>query len=195
MARSKGSESHTGRNLAIAGGGLVAAGIAAGLVVPRLLQARAERPDLNLAWNYKPFEPSAERGTVDLSVYGDKSYKHHLAVLAVDGGLLDEHLSRTEGLPALAVRGDDDRWYAGVVTNGSFGEITSGPNRRRAVLVPAGHTALHAVQLGVMDEEQYVPFDTVAVDASSARDIRREYPDVPLLGVPPIEFGLTPVSE
>jgi hypothetical protein len=88
------------------------------------------------------------------------------------------------------VRGDDDKWYAGVLTQGEFGETGEVHMQRRAVALRLGSPALAEVQLGIMDEDRYVPFDTDIVDLNSARDIRREYPDVPLLDVPPIEFGV-----
>lgn len=193
MARQRSGELLSGRNLVIAGAGLVVAA-AAGWGYSRYQQARAERPDLHLTWNQGPFDQEVERRTADVSTFTDSVYKHHLAVVTVDGYAFDEQLSRTAGRPALAVHGEDGRWYAGVLEQGAFGETGEAHILRRAVALRLGSPALSEVQLGVMDEDHYVPFDTDALDVASARDIRREYPDVPLLDVPPIEFGTSPLD-
>lgn len=183
------SELITGRNLAIVGGGLLVAAVG-GWAYSQWQQGRAEQPDLQLAWNYKPFDQQVERQTADVSAFTDRAYQHHVAVLTVDGHAYDEQLSRSEGLPALAVRGDDDKWYAGVLQQGELGETGEVHILRRALAVRLGSPALTEVQLGIMDEERYVPFDTDALAIADAREIRREYPEVPLLDVPPIEFDL-----
>lgn len=194
MARQRGGELITGPNLAIAGASLIVA-VAAGVGYSRWQRAQALRPDLQLAWNYKPFDQEVPRQTADVSPFVGRDFRNHLAVLTVDGHAFDEQLSRSEGLPALAVRGDDDKWYAGVLPEGEFGETGEVHILRRAVAVRLGSPALTEVQLGIMDEERYVPFNTEALDIADARDIRKEYPDVPVLGLPYIEFGVSPLEQ
>jgi hypothetical protein len=194
MARQRGGELLTGRNLAIAGTSLLVA-TAAGVGYSRWQRAQAERPDLQLAWNYKPFDQKVPRQTADISAFAGRAFRHHVAVLTVDGRAYGEQLSRSEGTPALAVHGDDGKWYAAVLPEGELGETGEVHILRKAVAVRLGSPALTEVQLGIMDEEQYVPFDTEALDISEVRDIRREYPDVPLLGLPPIEFGMPDIAQ
>lgn len=150
--------------------------------------ARAERPDLNLNWNYQPFEQPLPKRTADVSTCCTEHFRHQLAVLVVDGYLFDDHLGRTDGKPALAVNSGGDKWYAGIIPEGEIGESGNASVLQRAVAIHIGIPALREVQLGIMDADTYVPFDTDALDFAAARSVRREYPDVPLLGLPPIEF-------
>lgn len=189
MGRQKGSELFTGRNLAVAGG-LLGASAAAGFGVSRLLRARAGRPDLALVWGGDPFEPDVERQVAEMAGFTGKEFKHHLAVVETDAGPFDEHLSRSEGMPAMAVRGQNGLWYAGFLAgNGEFGLLERGESPKvRAVALAVGNEALQAVQLGVMDEARFVPFDTSALDIEPARGARHAYPDVPLIALPPMNM-------
>jgi hypothetical protein len=176
---------NTGRNLAIAGGSLLVVSAAAGVGALRILRNRAERPDASFEWGLSPFSQEVERQTADLSAFGGRKYRHHLAVLAVDGRPYDDHLSRSEGKPALAIKEENGLWRAGPIAG--LAEIDQDGQAKRGVIVPVGATALGELQVGIMDETRFVPFDTEALDVSSARDIRKAYPDVPLLGVVPFE--------
>jgi hypothetical protein len=150
--------------------------------------ANAIQPDLQLDWHQQPFEQEVPKRTADVSTCCTDHYRHHLAVLVIDGDLFDDHLHRTDGVPALAVNSGNDKWYAGIVPEGELGESGNASTLQRAVAIRIGVPALREVQLGVMDQYGYTPFDTDALDFAGARDVRREYPDVPLLGVPPINF-------
>jgi hypothetical protein len=150
--------------------------------------ARAQRPDLRLNWNYQPFEQDIPRRTANVSTCCSDHFRHLLAVLVVDGDIFDDHLLRTDGKPALAVNSGGDKWYAGVVPEGELGETGNASVLQRAVAIHVGVPALREVQLGIIDDGEYTPFDTDALDFRAARVVRREYPDVPLLGLPPVEF-------
>lgn len=150
--------------------------------------ANAIQPDLKLDWDYQPFEQEIPRRTVDVSTCCADHYLHHLAVLVIDGDLFDDHLHRSDGVPALAVSDGNDKWYAGIVPEGEFGESGNASVLQRAVAIRIGTPALREVQLGIVDQSGYLPFDTDALDFAVAREVRREYPDVPLLDMPPINF-------
>lgn len=150
--------------------------------------ARAWHPDLRLQWNYQPFEQAEPKRTADVSTCCSDHFSHQLAVLVVDGDIFDDQLSRTDGRPALAINNGSDKWYAGVVPEGEFGETGNASLLQRAVAIRVGVAALKEVQLGIMDDDTYIPLDTDALDFAVARHVRREYPDVPVLGLPPIEF-------
>jgi hypothetical protein len=186
MAR-KNTGGHTVRNAAIAGAGLATGAAATFFGGRNILRERAVKPTVELDWSAPSAEDAPNAQPVDIESRSNKSLRHHLAVLSVNGTDLQTRLNEGHR-PAIAVEGKQGIWNIGAFPEGY--EMGQSPDdlQARRVAVRLGTSAVsRGVHVGTLGKDNgFVPLETHVGDVDLGRNIRKAYPEVDVIPAPPI---------